>query len=57
MVVMALTGTVLLVKDHTLFRALFCSFAQAEVSSEENGLQCVHSDLSWGTQPDSMKKI
>lgn len=57
MVVMALTGTVLLVKDHTLFRALFYSFVQAEMNSEENGLPCVHSDLSWGTQPDVIKKI
>lgn len=54
---MALTGTVLLVKDHTLFRALFYSFVQAEMNSEENGLPCVHSDLSWGTQPDVIKKI
>jgi len=51
MVVMDLTGTVLLVKDQTLFRALCCTFTEAEMSNEENELQYVPSDLSWGTQP------
>lgn len=48
---MALAGTALLVKDHTLFSALSHTFAQAEMSSEENELQYVHSDLLWGTKP------
>lgn len=48
---MALAGTVILIKDHTLFRALSHTFAQAQMSSEENELQYVHSDILWETQP------
>lgn len=50
MVAMALAGTVLLVKAHTLFRALSRTFAQAEMNCEENQLQYIHSDLLWGTE-------
>lgn len=50
MVAMSLAGTVLLVKDHILFRALFHTFAQAEMNCEEYQLQYIHSDLLWGTQ-------
>lgn len=33
------------------FQSLSHTFAQAEMSSEENELQHVHSDLLWETQP------
>lgn len=48
---MALAGTVILVKDHTLFRALSHTFAQAQIISEEKALQYLHSDILWETQP------
>lgn len=35
----ALAGTVIPVKDHTVFKALSNTFVQAEMGNEENGLR------------------
>lgn len=47
----ALAGTVIPVKDHTVFKALSNTFVQAEMGNEENGLRYIQSDLVREKQP------